>query len=98
MYGDLERYIREQLASIKEAGLYKHERIIQGPQGSSIRLSSGKTVLNFCANNYLGLANHPKVLEAAHKALDEWGFGMSSVRFICGTQRIHKKLEDRKST
>ena len=95
MYGDLERYIREQLASIKEAGLYKHERIIQGPQGSSIKLSSGKTVLNFCANNYLGLANHPKVLEAAHKALDEWGFGMSSVRFICGTQRIHKKLEQK---
>jgi glycine C-acetyltransferase len=83
----------DSLQQIREAGVYKDERIIAGPQGVEIILSSGQTVLNFCANNYLGLSNHPRVLDAAHAVLDEWGFGLSSVRFICGTQSIHKKLE-----
>lgn len=79
---------------IKAAGLYKTERIIASPQGAEITVN-GKTVLNFCANNYLGLSSHPKVIEAAHKAIDERGYGMSSVRFICGTQDIHKELEEK---
>ncbi len=81
------------LSEIREAGLYKEERVITTPQGASIRTTSGKEVLNFCANNYLGLSSHPVVIEAAHKALDTHGFGLSSVRFICGTQDLHKKLE-----
>jgi glycine C-acetyltransferase len=89
--------IKERLASelneIREAGLFKSERIIASPQGAEITLADGKKVINFCANNYLGLSSHPKVIEAAHKALDSRGYGMSSVRFICGTQDIHKELE-----
>jgi glycine C-acetyltransferase len=84
-----------EIASVKEAGLYKEERIITSPQGSEIILSNGQKVLNFCANNYLGLSSHPKVIEAAHQYIDSHGFGMSSVRFICGTQDIHKKLEEK---
>src|SRR5574338_758045 len=84
--------IQAELAEIKDAGLYKTERIIESPQGPEITVN-GKKVLNFCANNYLGLSSHPKVIEAAHKAIDSHGFGMSSVRFICGTQDIHKELE-----
>lgn len=86
--------LRGELSEIREAGLFKTERIIESPQGPEI-LVGGKTVLNFCANNYLGLSSHPKVIEAAHQAIEERGFGMSSVRFICGTQDIHKELEEK---
>jgi glycine C-acetyltransferase len=88
----LEPKLKEELHSIEDSGLFKKERIIETPQGAKITVN-GKEVLNFCANNYLGLSSHPKVIEAAHKALDEWGYGVSSVRFICGTQQIHKQLE-----
>ena len=81
--------IAKEVEEVKGAGLYKKERIIVSPQGAEIEVG-GKTVLNFCANNYLGLSSHPKVIEAAHKAIDSHGYGMSSVRFICGTQDIHK--------
>lgn len=84
--------IKKELGEIKDSGLFKTERIITSPQGAEI-IVGGKTVLNFCANNYLGLSSHPKVIEAAHKAIDRRGYGMSSVRFICGTQDIHKELE-----
>jgi 2-amino-3-ketobutyrate coenzyme A ligase len=93
MYGKLKEHLQKELQSIKEAGLYKNERIIASHQAAVIRLGDGKEVLNFCANNYLGLSSHPSVMEAAHKGLDQRGFGMSSVRFICGTQDIHKELE-----
>ncbi|MCX7607247.1 MAG: glycine C-acetyltransferase [Bacteroidia bacterium] len=86
-------HVRLQLKEIQESGLYKSERIIDSPQSVEITLEDGRKVLNFCANNYLGLASHPRVIEAAHRALDRWGYGMASVRFICGTQGIHKKLE-----
>ena len=85
----------QQVAQIRESGLYKKERVITSPQGAAIRVQPADEVLNFCANNYLGLSDHPRVVEAAHAALDRWGYGMSSVRFICGTQDIHKELEDR---
>lgn len=97
MIGQMKNEIKKELESIEAAGLFKQERVIEGPQGVSLSLGKGKTVLNFCANNYLGLANHPTVIEAAHKTLDAWGYGMSSVRFICGTQTIHKELESRMS-
>ncbi len=87
--------LRAELASIEQAGLFKRERIIASPQDALIRLANGSQVLNFCANNYLGLSSHPDVLRAAHNALDTHGFGMSSVRFICGTQDLHKRLEAR---
>lgn len=87
--------VRATLASIREDGLFKSERVITSPQGSLIRIADGKEVLNFCANNYLGLSSHPRVIQAAHRALDERGFGLSSVRFICGTQDLHKTLEAR---
>ncbi|MGV8880272.1 MAG: glycine C-acetyltransferase [Sphingobacteriaceae bacterium] len=93
MYGSFQETLQTQLADIKEAGLFKSERIITSPQGSEITIADGSTVLNFCANNYLGLSSHPKVIEAAKKTVDSHGFGMSSVRFICGTQDIHKALE-----
>lgn len=93
MYKSLKPLLEKELASIKEAGLFKNERIITTPQGADIKTSKGQEVINFCANNYLGLSAHPKVLEAAKKAIDSHGFGMSSVRFICGTQDIHKELE-----
>jgi glycine C-acetyltransferase len=93
MYGDLKDHLQRELADIKTAGLFKRERIITTPQDAVIKTTEGAEVLNFCANNYLGLSSHPRVLEAAHKTLDTHGFGMSSVRFICGTQDIHKKLE-----
>lgn len=95
MYGELKQHLQNELQNIKEAGLYKQERIISSPQGAEITLSTGKTVLNFCANNYLGLSSHPDVIQAAKEAMDTHGFGMSSVRFICGTQDIHKKLEQK---
>lgn len=88
--------LQQELKEIEEAGLYKKERIIASPQGAEIMVN-GKKVLNFCANNYLGLSSHPKVIEAAHRTIDERGYGMSSVRFICGTQDIHKELEEKLS-
>ncbi len=94
MYGKLQENLQKEIQSIRDAGLYKEERVITTPQGAEIGVK-GRTVLNFCANNYLGLSSHPKVIEAAHKALERWGYGMSSVRFICGTQEIHKVLEDK---
>lgn len=93
MFDTLKPQLEQELADIKAAGLYKSERIIVTPQGADIRTDKGQEVINFCANNYLGLSSHPAVLEAAHKALDTHGFGLSSVRFICGTQDIHKTLE-----
>ncbi|MCB0446512.1 MAG: glycine C-acetyltransferase, partial [Gelidibacter sp.] len=93
MYGKLQQHLQQELKSIKDAGLYKEERIITSPQGAEITLNTGETVLNFCANNYLGLSSHPEVVQAAKDAMDTHGFGMSSVRFICGTQDIHKTLE-----
>ncbi|MBN2013347.1 glycine C-acetyltransferase [candidate division KSB1 bacterium] len=97
MYGTIRNDLIKELQGIRDAGLYKDERIIIGPQAVEIPVKTGQTVLNFCANNYLGLSSHPKVIAAAHKTLDEWGFGMSSVRFICGTQDIHKALEAKMS-
>ncbi|GAB5555909.1 MAG: glycine C-acetyltransferase [Schleiferiaceae bacterium] len=93
MYGSIKNQLETEIESIKTDGLFKSERVIVGPQDAEIELNDGSKVLNFCANNYLGLSSHPRVLEAAHKALDTHGFGMSSVRFICGTQDIHKELE-----
>ncbi|MDG2167335.1 MAG: glycine C-acetyltransferase [Opitutales bacterium] len=90
-------HLEEQITSIREAGTYKDERIIMTPQGSVIRVADGEEVLNFCANNYLGLAKHPAVVDAAKQAIDDWGYGLASVRFICGTQGIHKQLEEKLS-
>ncbi|MDQ2775636.1 MAG: glycine C-acetyltransferase [Acidobacteriota bacterium] len=95
MYGNVKDYLTGKLADIEQAGLFKRERLIDSAQQPEIRVASGKSVLNLCANNYLGLANHPAIVEAARKALDEWGYGLASVRFICGTQSIHKELEER---
>ena len=89
----MQQHLQKELQDIKDAGLYKTERIITTPQDAVIKTTAGEEVINFCANNYLGLSSHPKVIEAAHKTLDSHGFGMSSVRFICGTQDIHKELE-----
>lgn len=93
MYGQVKDRLQLELSEIRSSGLYKNERIITTPQGAEIKTTAGKTVINFCANNYLGLSSHPKVIEAAKKAIDTHGYGMSSVRFICGTQDIHKTLE-----
>jgi len=93
MYGKIKEYLQNELQAIEENGLFKKERIITSAQGPEITVSTGETVLNFCANNYLGLSSHPEVIQAAKDAMDTHGFGMSSVRFICGTQDIHKTLE-----
>lgn len=95
MYGKIKAHLEQELEEIKKAGLFKEERIITSPQGPVIKISTGEEVLNFCANNYLGLSAHPEVIQAAKDTLDSHGFGMSSVRFICGTQDIHKQLEQR---
>ncbi len=95
MYESIKPFLKQELEGIKSAGLFKNERIITTPQGADIKTSKGEEVINFCANNYLGLSAHPKVIEAAKKAIDTHGFGMSSVRFICGTQDIHKELEQK---
>ena len=95
MYGKIQQHLQNELNTIQENGLFKKERIITSPQGAEITISTGETVLNFCANNYLGLSSHPEVVQAAKDALDSHGFGMSSVRFICGTQDIHKTLEQK---
>ena len=97
MYGSFQQHASQQLEEIRHAGTYKSERVIITPQGSTIRVTDGKPVLNLCANNYLGLAQHPEVREAARAALDRWGYGMASVRFICGTQSVHKQLEEKLS-
>jgi len=94
MYGKIQEHLQQEIQAIKDGGLYKKERIITSPQGAEI-IVNGETVLNFCANNYLGLSSHPEVVQAAKDALDTHGFGMSSVRFICGTQDIHKTLEQK---
>ncbi len=93
MYGKIKEHLQSELQTIEENGIFKKERIITSPQGAEITISTGETVLNFCANNYLGLSSHPEVVQAAKDAMDTHGFGMSSVRFICGTQDIHKTLE-----
>ena len=93
MYQNFKSYLENELSNISEAGLYKNERIIISAQGAAIRVLDGKEVLNFCANNYLGLSNNPSLIQAAKDALDTHGYGMSSVRFICGTQDLHKQLE-----
>ena len=93
MYGKIQHHLQSELQTIEENGIFKKERIITSPQGAEITISTGETVLNFCANNYLGLSSHPEVIQAAKDAMDTHGFGMSSVRFICGTQDIHKTLE-----
>ncbi|WP_167610766.1 glycine C-acetyltransferase [Maribellus sediminis] len=97
MYGKIKEDLQQTLEELKEQGLYKTERIITSSQSSEISVSGGKSVLNFCANNYLGLANNPEVVKAAQDIMNDWGFGLSSVRFICGTQEIHKNLEDKVS-
>jgi glycine C-acetyltransferase len=97
MYEQFKPKLEQELKSIEEAGLFKRERIITSPQAAQITIAGGKQVLNFCANNYLGLSSHPRVVQAAKEAIDTHGFGMSSVRFICGTQDIHKELEKKLS-
>jgi glycine C-acetyltransferase len=97
MFTNVEPYLNQKLEEIEKAGLFKRERLLDGPQQAEVRLANARSVLNLCANNYLGLANHPAVVEAARQALDTWGYGLASVRFICGTQSIHKQLEERLS-
>src|SRR3989442_11946374 len=97
MFGSMQNHLLAQLEQIRAAGTYKRERVITPPQQARIRVAGGKPVLNLCANNYLGLAEHPAVVKAAHETLERWGYGLSSVRFICGTQSIHKELEQKLS-
>ena len=94
MYGNIKEHLQNELKRIEEAGLFKNERIIVTPQSAKIKIETGQEVLNFCANNYLGLSDHPRLITAAKNALDNRGYGMSSVRFICGTQDYHKDLEN----
>jgi glycine C-acetyltransferase len=93
MYGKIKQHLETELTNIKEAGLYKKERVIISSQDAVIKINTGQEVINFCANNYLGLSNNPQLIQAAKDTMDTHGFGMSSVRFICGTQDIHKELE-----
>jgi len=95
MYSNIKQHLQKELQEIKDAGLYKSERVITTSQDAVIKISSGEEVINFCANNYLGLSNNSEVIQAAKDTLDSHGFGMSSVRFICGTQDIHKNLEEK---
>ena len=95
MYAKIKEQLENTISEIRDAGLYKSERVIESPQEANITVAGGRHVLNMCANNYLGLSDHPAIVAAAHKGLDEWGFGLSSVRFICGTQTIHKQLEQK---
>jgi glycine C-acetyltransferase len=97
MYGDYQQHLQGELDSIREAGFYKTERVITTPQGSHVHVATGEDVINLCANNYLGLAQDPRVKAAAREGLERWGYGMASVRFICGTQAVHKQLEDQLS-
>src|SRR3954464_5738366 len=98
MYNSFSSHLTRQLQDIQAAGTYKRERVITTPQDAHIRVANGEPVLNMCANNYLGLAEHPEVIKAAHETLERWGYGLSSVRFICGTQSLHKDLEQKLST
>ncbi len=98
MYGQAKERLQATISEIRDAGLYKEERVITGPQEGRIGITGDRSVINFCANNYLGLSNHPAVVDAARSSLEEWGYGLSSVRFICGTQSIHKELEARLSS
>ena len=93
MFSSMKSYLAGELDQIKAGGLFKDERIIVSPQDAKIEVQGGQEVLNFCANNYLGLASHPEIVEAAKSSYEKWGYGLSSVRFICGTQEIHKELE-----
>src|SRR5215467_44002 len=93
MQPEFKQHLETQLAGIRSAGTYKNERVIMTPQGTTIRVADGKPVLNMCANNYLGLAQHPAVAAAAKQSVEQWGYGLASVRFICGTQSVHKQLE-----
>ena len=93
MYGSTRQFIEQKLSRIRDSGLYKPERILTGPQQARVEVAGGQSVLNLCANNYLGLSDHPDLVAAAHEALERWGYGLSSVRFICGTQEVHKQLE-----
>jgi len=95
MFGKIREHITDQLQQIQQAGLYKAERIITSPQNARITITGGQKVLNLCANNYLGLADHPEIIKAARESYDKWGYGLSSVRFICGTQLVHKRLEEK---
>src|SRR3972149_5873473 len=95
MFGTMKSHISQQLDEIRSSGLYKGERIITSPQQATITIAGGQKILNFCANNYLGLADHPEIIKAARESYDKWGYGLSSVRFICGTQQIHKQLEQK---
>ena len=97
MYGRFQEHVGSRLDEIRQGGFYKSERVITSPQDARIRVGDGQPVLNFCANNYLGLAEHPEVVQAAHEGLEKWGYGLSSVRFICGTQAVHKELEQKLS-
>jgi glycine C-acetyltransferase len=97
MYGTFQSHLRKKIEDIESAGLYKRERVISSPQQAEVTVADGSSVLNLCANNYLGLANHPAIVDAARQSLDDWGYGLASVRFICGTQSIHKQLEERLS-
>lgn len=97
MYGKIQQDLTQTIEELKQQGLYKRERVITSSQSSQITVSGDRSVLNFCANNYLGLANHPEVIKAAQETMNKWGFGLSSVRFICGTQQIHKELEEKMS-
>jgi glycine C-acetyltransferase len=97
MFGKIQQHLVDQLQEIRQAGLYKNERVLTSPQRARVAVKDRREILNLCANNYLGLANHPEVLRAAHDALDRWGYGLASVRFICGTQQIHKQLEQKLS-
>ena len=97
MYGKFEQHLENELQAIRDAGFYKSERVITTPQGSHVELAAGGDLINLCANNYLGLAQNEEVEAAAREGLDRWGYGMASVRFICGTQQVHKELEDQLS-
>ena len=94
MYGPIKEHLTEELEKIRESGLYKDERILTSRQSAHVSVRDGREVLNMCANNYLGLSGDPRLIEAARKTIEDWGYGLSSVRFICGTQSIHKQLED----
>ena len=98
MYGTLQDDLAERLADTRRAGMYKTELVMTTPQGAHVDVTGRGELLNMCANNYLGLASHPAIVEAAHEALDRWGYGMASVRFICGTQALHRTLEERLSS
>ena len=97
MYGKVKQELQQTIEELKQDGLYKRERVLTSPQSGSIEVGGDQKVINFCANNYLGLANNPEIVKAAQKTMEEWGYGLSSVRFICGTQKIHKDLEKKVS-